>query len=652
MGVIGKRVTYWAIHHQILSDEQKSARPSEGCCEHTFLLKSVIRDSRVNKRSTYVAWLDLRNAFGSIPHSAIRTTLRHVGIPETLVALISNSYTGASTTVRTSTETTDPVPILSGVKQGCPLSAILFNLCIEVIIRAIKIKAAPLPRNQTLHHYETLLSCLAYADDLVLIARTKEALQSLLDVASLHASVLGLEFRPDKCATLAIVQRKGEPTRIDPHRFTIQQTPVPALAADESYRYLGVPIGLIHNIDDLDSILPQLITDLEAIRSSLLAPWQKLDAIRTFLQPALTYALRTGDPKKKSLDDYQKSLIRVLRDICCLFQRSSQAYFFASKCTGCLALQDPKAEADAQCIVQALKILSSADPTTRAIARAELRAVVRRSTKSNPTNNLLSTYLSGSTDKPLDHLYYTNSSLWSRCRNACRRLKVTFHLSDQDEPAISSEDSNRIRAKLATRFLRNLIQEHHATSLLALPDQGKVAKCLSNDKYANGSTWHNTGLNLRFKDWRFIHKARLNCLPTNATKARWSNTSPTCRHCAETETLPHVLNHCRPELIHIRERHNQIATRITDAIRFGQVTTDRTIRESGLPLRPDIVVEEDDRILIIDVTCPFDNGAAALDEAAQAKITKYEPLKQHCLSTGKRCEILPFVVGSLGTWYP
>ena len=106
----------------------------------------------------------------------------------------------------------------------------------------------------------------------------------------------------------------------------------------------------------------------------------------------------------------------------------------------------------------------------------------------------------------------------------------------------------------------------------------------------------------------------------------------------------HILDHCRPDLVHIRERHNKLVKRITDAIRFSTITTDRTIVDSGLPLRPDIVVEEDDRILIIDVTCPFDNGADALDEAAQARRLKY-----HCVSTKKRCEIYPFVVGPLGS---
>ncbi len=269
MGTLGKCISSWAIHHDILSPEQKSARPSEGCYEHTYLLKSIIRDTRVNKRTTYVAWLDLHNAFGSIPHSAIKTTLQHIGEPDPLVSLITNIYIGATTTtIRTSTESMEPILILSGVKQGCPLSAILFNLCIELIIHSIKIKATTLPKNQSLSFHNTLISCLAYADDLVLLARSKDALQAYLDIATSTASILGLEFRPDKCASLTIINRKGEPARIDPQVFTIHHQPILVLAAHESYRYLGVPIGLIHNIDDLDNIIPQLIDNLEAIRSS------------------------------------------------------------------------------------------------------------------------------------------------------------------------------------------------------------------------------------------------------------------------------------------------------------------------------------------------------------------------------------------------
>ena len=242
----------------------------------------------------------------------------------------------------------------------------------------------------------------------------------------------------------------------------------------------------------------------------------RCDAIRTFVQPGLTYALRAGDPKKQSLESYHRALVQTLRNICDLPKRSTQAYFFASKCSGGLALQDPMLEIDAQCIVQAVRILSSSDPTTASIARADLHAVVRRATSSNPSPNLISKFLSGSTENPLGSLNYTNSSLWSRCRKACRRLNIRFVFSDTEEPAISTTDSDRIKSKNVTSFLHRYIQQKHAQKLLDLPDQGKVAQCLSNDRYANGSTWHSTGLNLRFKDWRFIHKAYLNCLPTNA----------------------------------------------------------------------------------------------------------------------------------------
>ncbi len=57
------------------------------------------------------------------------------------------------------------------------------------------------PKNQSLSFHNTLISCLAYADDLVLLARSKDALQAYLDIATSTASILGLEFRPDKCAS-------------------------------------------------------------------------------------------------------------------------------------------------------------------------------------------------------------------------------------------------------------------------------------------------------------------------------------------------------------------------------------------------------------------------------------------------------------------
>ena len=451
MGVMAKRLTKWSIDAGVLSDEQKSARPSEGCYEHTYLLKSLVADSRRRKQKLFLAWLDIRNAFGSVPHATIRAVLRHIGVPPDLVTLILNAYTCATSISRTPQGDTPAIPLCAGVLQGCPLSPILFNLCIELILRMVKAKAFKLKSGACVYHGSTI-SCLANADDLI-IARSAPALQKLLDKASDGATILGLSFRPDKCASLSLVTDGRATVRTAATDFTIQGEHFPASENEESYRYLGVPIGLIHNIDDLPNIVPRLIRDLEVLRSSLLAPWQKLDAIRTFLQPCLTYALRAGNPLKKSLHDYRALLLKAVHDICSIPTRASATYIFAGKYAGGLATQDPTVESDLQAIVQALRILSSPDTAVSKIAKAELKEFVRHTAQSAPTAELLSKYLSAAQDPRFDSLSYsTHSSLWPRVRMACRRQRVGFVFSETNPPHVTADDSDGVVSKDISAF--------------------------------------------------------------------------------------------------------------------------------------------------------------------------------------------------------
>ena len=648
MGVLAKRLSSWAIDNELLSPEQKSARPSEGCYEHTYLLKSVVADTRRHSKKLNLAWLDLRNAFGSIPHPVIHATLSHMGAPPDLVEFVKNAYTNATTSIRTSNGSTRDIPINAGVKQGCPLSPILFNLCLELVIRSVKTASAAC-RGGAPKHFKVPLSVLAYADDLVFITRKKDNMDSVLQAASTSADILGLSFRPDKCASLTL----HDGSHAVNTSFQVQNQPIPTLSEEDSYRYLGVPIGLVHNINDLPSLLPKLIQDLDRINESPLAPWQKLDAIRTFVQPCLTFSLRAGNPLKRTMEMYRSTLVRVLRQICALPARSCVDYFFASKTSGGLAFQDPLREIDAQTVTQAIKTLSSSDPTVASIARAELLQTVGHAGRtSSPTPALTSNYLSALPDDRLATMRYRVQSLWTRTRKACRYLKLKFTVPNNGPPLIGTEESGPILAKDACRFLHTLIQAKAAEHLQSLPDQGKVARALAIDQYANGSTWQFNGLNIRFRDWRFIHRARLNCLPLNSVKSRWSNTSPRCRHCTADETLPHTICHCPPNMVLIRQRHNKIVNRLVKAVRFGEVITDRSVAESNLNLRPDIVVKEDNKVIIVDVCCPFENDPEALQEAETRKTEKYQPLKAFFLSQGLQCEVFGFVVGSLGAWYP
>ena len=297
-------------------------------------------------------------------------------------------------------------------------------------------------------------------------------------------------------------------------------------------------------------------------------------------------------------------------------------------------------------------MLSSNDPVVSQIARAELLQTVRHASQSNPTPALVSNYLSSHPDDRLNSIRYRVNSLWTHTRKASKYIGITFMFNDSWKPSISSSDSSPVKATKACIFLHYQVQDFYSQQLLALPDQGKVARSLSTDYYANGSSWHITGLNMRFKDWRFIHRARLNCIPLNAPKSKWSNASSKCRHCESDETLPHVLCYCKPNMVMIRNRHNPIVNRLTNAVRSGEVITNCTVADTNSNLRPDIIIQQDNRVSIIDVCCPFDNNPEALSEAENRKLFKYEHLKQHFISKGLYCEAFGFVIGALGSWYP
>ncbi|CAB4023934.1 Hypothetical predicted protein [Paramuricea clavata] len=441
--------------------------------------------------------------------------------------------------------------------------------------------------------------------------------------------------------------------RIQPNNFLIQGESIAPLSKEDHYRYLGVPIGLIPNISDLAKLIDELTSKLDKIENSLLAPWQKLDTIRTFIQPCLTYALRSTDPTTKSLQSYRSQLIKTIPSVCYLPTRATTHYIFASKQAGGLGLADPTRENHLQTIVQAVKMLASSDPTIATMAKSELRQTVRFAAQSHPTPSLISNFLSNAPDRRLDSIRSCTGSLWSHTRNATKTVSITMNVPDVGPPSISSPDyADEVAAKDVCRFLHNLERENSAKALCDLRDQGKVARSLSNDKFGNGSNWHYTGLNLRFNDWRFIHRARLNCIPINSVKHRWSNSSPSCRHCEHDETLPHVLCHCTPNMPAITIRHNKIVDRITNAVCHGSISTNQTVRDSGSPVHPDIVIQNNNHVTIIDVCCPFENGEEALEEAVARKELKYLHLKSHFEVQNKSCEVFGFAIGAHGTWHP
>ena len=122
-----------------------------------------------------------------------------MGIPHHLTCLLRNLYAGQEATVRIGHETTDWFHIGKGVCQGCILSACLFNLYAEYIMR-----------NSGLHEAQAGIKIggrninnLRYADDTTLTVESEEKLKSLLMKVKEENEKVGLKLNIQKTKIMA-----------------------------------------------------------------------------------------------------------------------------------------------------------------------------------------------------------------------------------------------------------------------------------------------------------------------------------------------------------------------------------------------------------------------------------------------------------------
>ena len=303
--MIARRIANWGMDEKVINTVQKGFLPYEGCFEHTFLLRSCLEDARRRKRKIGVAWLDLENAFGSVPTNHLLGSMKELGLTGWTLDVVKDIYTDSTTRVKIGKTHTDVVQCQRGVKQGCPLSPVLFDLAMEQLVTGLE--------SGDQFGYEAVgrVAVLAYADDLCLMVDSAEQLQQMLDRTKEFADWAGLKFLPNKCATLMINNHSARHF-VEKTTFYMGGGELPSMKWEDHYRYLGCeisqdPRAKTKNAGD------KYRKAAEKILGSQLTDWQQLDAMRRFVRLKLEYILRTMLPNRswaKGLDDAVRGMAK------------------------------------------------------------------------------------------------------------------------------------------------------------------------------------------------------------------------------------------------------------------------------------------------------------------------------------------------------
>ena len=101
--------------------------------------------------------------------------MSEIGVSGKLFKTIKSLYSSVTSRVRVNNMHTDWFDVKCGLRQGCILSPILFNLYINYLVLYLKSFGKGIKCN------DDYICTLLYADDVVLLAETEQDLQVLLE---------------------------------------------------------------------------------------------------------------------------------------------------------------------------------------------------------------------------------------------------------------------------------------------------------------------------------------------------------------------------------------------------------------------------------------------------------------------------------------
>ena len=231
--IVTKRISDYAFSNGIIRPEQFGFRNKEECISLFVSIREICQRRKFKDKFTFLAFLDLKKAYDSVPIYNILTKLNYLGIRGKCLQFITNLYLTSKARANFNGKLSKEFPIHRGVRQGCPLSPILFNIFINDIFDKCKSYGVITEKKKCCGGL--------FADDIVLLAPTKSSLKNLLNIAHDWGIKNEMTFGINKCATLVVKPKNFIPSRhYENPTFRLGMNYIPST---NQYTYLGIPFN-------------------------------------------------------------------------------------------------------------------------------------------------------------------------------------------------------------------------------------------------------------------------------------------------------------------------------------------------------------------------------------------------------------------------
>jgi exonuclease III len=230
-GMLAARLT--SAVEPLIGDPQVAFLPKRLMDDHIRTVQLLIDEYEGSETDGFwLLFLDGEKAYDRVSHTWLWRALDYIAVPPKLITCLQNLYRGAKVNLWNRGFVSDDIPVRSGVRQGDPLSCILYVIAIEPLSRWLS--NCPGLKGVKVGDVEKAVTCLLFADDTTVLFKTQEEANLIVEILGVFERATGQKMNWPKCKLM----RVGRP----PTEVVLPEVEV--LGIGQPYEYLGVPVGV------------------------------------------------------------------------------------------------------------------------------------------------------------------------------------------------------------------------------------------------------------------------------------------------------------------------------------------------------------------------------------------------------------------------
>ena len=278
------RLLTFATKNNIISNNQLGFLPNNRTSDaHLIIHNTIQKHCHKNKGNIYSCFIDFSKAFDTIPRDTLLKKLLKYGINGKFFNILKHMYINDKACIKIGNKITEAFSINQGVRQGCIISPLLFNIFLADLPEKLD-KA-----RDEINLQSTIPSCILWADDIIMMSESEIGLKNMLSVLGGYCKENELKVNTDKTKCM-IFNKTG---RLIRKRFFLNNI---QLETVREYKYLGfliTPSGEIKSgLKDLRDRAMKAFFNLKSVMGSSFNKDVEvtLNLVDFLIKPILLYA--------------------------------------------------------------------------------------------------------------------------------------------------------------------------------------------------------------------------------------------------------------------------------------------------------------------------------------------------------------------------